>query len=162
MRIIITRSVPAIGPANLNLHGIWPLFIIPLIFFLAFAGRAGATPPNAAHSAGQERTDTLSPVVTPPATPPYLRYLPLTEQGHSLPSSPRPLGRVRLLSGPTPCSDQSCYELEITCPELAESRQATLKVGEPMNQTYKGTILFATGWIGNSFWEVWSTNAPLS
>ncbi len=65
----------------------------------------------------------------------------------------RSLGTVNVLSGPYACDSDNCYDLEVNCPTLAESGEATLKVSEPLTTTEKGTISFFTGWWGTWFWE---------
>jgi hypothetical protein len=70
-----------------------------------------------------------------------------------LPQNPRPLGTTKLISGPTPCADQNCYEIEVSCPEVAQPEQVILKVGDPTGSPSRGTILFASGWIGTFLWE---------
>jgi hypothetical protein len=62
-------------------------------------------------------------------------------------------GHVTLLSGPDDCDGEKCYQVEVSCPVIVETIRATLKVGGPSGQTKKGTILFASGWIGTYFWE---------
>ena len=42
---------------------------------------------------------------------------------------PRKLGEVEVLSGPVQCADADCYEIRVTCPEVAAPAQARLKVG---------------------------------
>jgi hypothetical protein len=71
----------------------------------------------------------------------------------------RPLGTVTLISGPTPCRGQSCYQLDVSCPELAQSEQATLMVGDPVGLLSRGTIMFMTGGGGTSFWEQFGADA---
>lgn len=75
------------------------------------------------------------------------------------PPPARPLGDVDLVSGPAPCDGQDCYQLEVGCPGLTESEQATLKVGEPAGEPSRGTILFMTGGGGRGLWERFGQDA---
>jgi hypothetical protein len=90
-------------------------------------------------------TNTLTPTITPAPT-----SLPTATPGGS-----RPLGAVTVISGPTSCDDQTCYEIEVRCPQLASPARAHLKVGAPEDSPSRGTILFLTGWTGQSYWENW-------
>jgi hypothetical protein len=76
-------------------------------------------------------------------------YMPLMQGGYS---QSRQLGVAQLLSGPVDCEEQQCYQLKVTCPNLNQSFDATLKVGDPFSDQ-RGTILFATGWTGTYFWD---------
>ena len=60
----------------------------------------------------------------------------------------RQLGQVQMLSGPTACDGQDCYQLRVSCPYLAQTDDLTLKVGEPISSTLTGTIIFASGYDG--------------
>jgi hypothetical protein len=74
-----------------------------------------------------------------------------------LSQNPRPLGTVTVLSGPTPCDGEICYDTQVSCPQLAQSATATLKIGDPQG-TLQGTILFASGWDGTYWWGGPGTN----
>lgn len=76
-------------------------------------------------------------------------YLPLVVNGEPVP--PRPLGSVGVLSGPAPCDGEICYDIQVSCPQLAQSADATLRVGDPQG-TPQGTIFFASGWDGTYWW----------
>jgi hypothetical protein len=65
---------------------------------------------------------------------------------------PRPLGKVEVLSGPTPCSGGNCYEIRVTCPEVAEPASARLKV-TAVGDSPRGTILLTTGALGTQLYE---------
>ena len=64
----------------------------------------------------------------------------------------RNLGQVVVLSTPTDCGGDSCYNLRVTCPDVLQSRDASIRVGEPTGSPFAGTILFATGWTGTYYW----------
>lgn len=64
----------------------------------------------------------------------------------------RTLGQVAVLSTPGDCGGDSCYNLRVSCPNLLQTSDASLKVSEPTGNPYAGTIVFATGWIGNWYW----------
>jgi len=72
--------------------------------------------------------------------------------------SPRPLGTLKVLSGPVPCLEQECFGIEVTCPEVAAPAQAWLKVGAPTNPS-RGTVLATTGGPGNRLYEEESPGA---
>jgi hypothetical protein len=65
---------------------------------------------------------------------------------------PRPLGKVEVLSGPAPCAGGNCYEIRVTCPEVADPARARLKVAAA-GDAPKGTILFATGGLGTQSYD---------
>lgn len=68
-------------------------------------------------------------------------------------------GAVTLLSGPTDCGGEVCYELEIACPELNQPERASLRVGLPRDEIPgRGTILLLSGWTGNFWWDLKSDN----
>lgn len=63
-------------------------------------------------------------------------------------------GHATVLSGPAACRDQTCYELEIACPELAGTEKVMLRLGRPNTGVpARGTILFFSGWTGNYWWQ---------
>src|SRR5262249_42774076 len=66
---------------------------------------------------------------------------------------PRHLGEVEVLSGPVPCADGQCYNLRVTCPEVAAAAEARLKVVAPKTPSPRGTILFTTGSQGTFLYE---------
>jgi hypothetical protein len=66
---------------------------------------------------------------------------------------PRPLGKVEVLSGPVPCADGQCYNLRVTCPEVAAAAEARLKIVAPTAASPNGTILFTTGNEGSGLYE---------
>jgi len=70
---------------------------------------------------------------------------------HSL--SARPLGELELVHGPVPCDEQSCYGIEVTCPEVSRPEQGWLKVGSPSAGPSKGTILITTGGPGTGLFD---------
>jgi hypothetical protein len=63
-------------------------------------------------------------------------------------SVPRRLGEVEVLSGPVQCADGNCYEIRVTCPEVAAPARARLKVVAPNSNPPRSTILFTTGGFG--------------
>lgn len=63
--------------------------------------------------------------------------------------SPRPLGDVKLVSGPSECDDFDCYEVEVSSPLLAETDSVLLRVGEPTASPSRGTIMFMGGGGGS-------------
>ena len=67
-------------------------------------------------------------------------------QDSEIPSS---TGVLEILTGPTACDDRSCYEVLVTCSELASAR-ANLKVAGTGN---RGTIIFTTGGLGDGLYE---------
>jgi hypothetical protein len=72
----------------------------------------------------------------------------------SAPAFSRSLGEADLVAGPTRCGKADCYEIEITCPEVAEPALATLRLRGPefSSAEDRGTIYFATGGGGGAFW----------
>src|SRR5262249_54011923 len=68
-------------------------------------------------------------------------------------ATPRELGKVDILSGPVQCGDATCYEIRITCPEVAAPARARLKVVAPSSTSPRGTILFTTGNLGTTLYE---------
>jgi len=110
-----------------------------------------AKPVLAQESAPEPYTDNID---TPLA---FQIYLPLARL-----DIPFRLGNALLQNGPLLCeipTNQFCYLLEITCPDLAQNALATLKVGNSLAQTDKGTIIFFSGYTGESYWEGRSTEA---
>jgi pimeloyl-ACP methyl ester carboxylesterase len=65
----------------------------------------------------------------------------------------RSLGKIKVLSGPTDCDGQACYQLSVSCPGVAQTEELTLKIGEPMGDPISGSVLFATGWDGTYYWD---------
>ena len=65
----------------------------------------------------------------------------------------RPLGEVKLVSGPSNCDGYNCYEVEVSSPQLVETDKALLTVGEPETTPSRGTILFMEGGNGTALWE---------
>ena len=70
---------------------------------------------------------------------------------------PRKLGTVEVLSGPAGCSGAECYEIRVTCSEVAAPARARLKVAAA-GKSPRGTILFATGGLGTASYD--STPEP--
>lgn len=71
----------------------------------------------------------------------------------------RALGQIQVLSGPAPCRQEDCYELEVRCPQVAEPERATLKVSGPSNGQVRGTIMLMTGGGGTGLWEGFGLDA---
>ena len=69
------------------------------------------------------------------------------------PPAVRPLGEVTLRSGPRPCDDEDCHQLQVRCPEVAHPASVLLKVGRPTRTPVRGTILFMTGGGGARLWD---------
>lgn len=67
-------------------------------------------------------------------------------------AAPRPLGTMAVLSGPTPCEGEECFDIQVTCPEVAAQARGRLKVGAPESSTRKGTILLTTGGLGTGLY----------
>lgn len=72
---------------------------------------------------------------------------------------PRLLGEVKVLSGPTACGEQQCFRTEVTCPEVAASAPAWLKIGAPTRGASRGTVLVTAGGAGNRLYEETSPGA---
>lgn len=66
---------------------------------------------------------------------------------------PRPTGTLEVLSGPVACDDQDCYEISVSCPEVAAPATARLKVAGAEGAADKGTIIFVTGGSGTNLYE---------
>ncbi|MCH7731817.1 MAG: hypothetical protein IIB44_04775 [Candidatus Marinimicrobia bacterium] len=71
----------------------------------------------------------------------------------------RPLGEVKLVSGPSNCDGHDCYEVEVSSPQLAEIDNALLKVGDPTTSPSRGTIMFMGGGNGTYLWGNQSEHA---
>jgi hypothetical protein len=65
--------------------------------------------------------------------------------------APLPLGEVVVLSGPEPCDGEGCWVLEVTCPEVVEAAEVTLRVGAGAGEG-RGTVLFMSGGGGTGLW----------
>ena len=63
-----------------------------------------------------------------------------------------PMGTVDVTAGPVACEGQECYDITVSCPEVAAPARARLKVG---GTAEKGTILFTTGADGTVLYEIW-------
>ena len=63
-----------------------------------------------------------------------------------------PMGTVDVTAGPVACDGQECYDITVSCPEVAAPARARLKVG---GTAEKGTILFTTGADGTVLYEIW-------
>jgi hypothetical protein len=63
----------------------------------------------------------------------------------------RPLGTVTVVSGPSPCGSEQCYEVDITCPGVAAVARATIRVGDGSGAA-RGTIVFFSGGLGTGEW----------
>ena len=48
----------------------------------------------------------------------------------------RQLGQVQMLSGPTTCDGQDCYQLRVSCPYVGQTEDLTIKVGDPISSTF--------------------------
>jgi hypothetical protein len=71
----------------------------------------------------------------------------------------RPLGEIKSVSGPSIRDGYAWYEFEVNCPQLAESENALLKVGEPSASPSRGTIMFMSGGHGTNLWGTQSEHA---
>ena len=65
---------------------------------------------------------------------------------------PRSLGEVDVLSGPLECDGQQCYEIQVTCPEVAAPARARLVVGDGEGEAERGTVLLTTGGLGTGLY----------
>ena len=74
----------------------------------------------------------------------FLIAVPAAAQVH------RPTGTVDVASGPIACDGQECYDITVSCPEVAAPAKARLKVG---GTAEKGTILFASSGFGTDLYE---------
>ena len=118
--------------------GIWTLILCASLLSLA-------KPVQAQETAPKPYSDKINIPIA------FQIYLPLARL-----DIPFRTGSALLQNGPTVCdipTNQFCYLLEITCPDLAQNALATLKVGNSLAQTDKGTIIFFSGYTGESFWE---------
>ncbi len=74
---------------------------------------------------------------------------------------PLPLGQVFVLAPAYPCGvDAVCYDLEVTCPNVAAPANATLRVGSDSLAPNRGSILLTTGGKGTLFWGDEYAEAP--
>jgi len=66
----------------------------------------------------------------------------------------RALGQVTVISGPTACNGETCYELQVACPQVPEPERLLLRVVNPSNQVpARGTIMFMSGGGGTGAWD---------
>ncbi len=66
----------------------------------------------------------------------------------------RALGQVTVISGPTACNGETCYELEVVCSQVTESECLMLRVVNPSTQVpSRGTIMFMSGGGGTGAWD---------
>lgn len=68
-------------------------------------------------------------------------------------SPPRSTGDVQVVSGPTDCGGQSCYEVRITCPEVALPARAILQVAPAREAADNRIVVFTTGGLGRDLYE---------
>ena len=68
-------------------------------------------------------------------------------------ATPRRLGEVEVLSGPAPCDGGDCYDIQVTCPEVAAAARARLKIVAAGGTSPRGTILFTFGNFGDQLYE---------
>jgi hypothetical protein len=68
-------------------------------------------------------------------------------------AAPRPLGELEMLAGPIQCEGGECYDIRVTCPEVAAPARGRLKVGAAGGKSPRGTILFTTGNLGAAWYE---------
>lgn len=73
----------------------------------------------------------------------------------------RPTGSLEIVSGPTECAGQTCYEVRVTCPEVASPARALVKVASPEGMGERGTILFTTGGAGMTLYEATGRGAEI-
>ena len=73
-------------------------------------------------------------------------------------AGPSALGRATVLAGPAACAGQTCYTLDVACPEVVEDVRVELRVGDPVT-TERGTILFTTGGGGGGLWKRFGPDA---
>ncbi len=66
----------------------------------------------------------------------------------------RALGQVTVVSGPTDCNGENCYELDIACSELRESNRLSVRAGNASAAVpARGTIIFLSGARGTNPWD---------
>jgi hypothetical protein len=65
---------------------------------------------------------------------------------------PRQLAKLEVVSGPSECTGGRCYEIQVTCPDIAAPARARLKVAGA-GKAPKGTILFTSGGLGTEWYE---------
>jgi hypothetical protein len=65
---------------------------------------------------------------------------------------PMTLGTLEA-SPPSMCGGESCYEVIVTCPNVAAPARANIKVGRAAGNTSRGTILFMTGVTGTQLYD---------
>ncbi len=66
---------------------------------------------------------------------------------------PLPLGQVLVLGPASLCGvDTFCYDLEVTCPNVAAPADAALRVGTDSLVPNRGSILLTTGGTGTGYW----------
>jgi len=66
----------------------------------------------------------------------------------------RALGQVTVISGPTACGAETCYELDVACSGLQELNRLMLKIGNASaNVSARGTIMFFSGARGTNPWD---------
>jgi hypothetical protein len=70
----------------------------------------------------------------------------------AFPQAARAVGKVEVLSGPVRCADSRCYEIRVTCPQVAAPARARLKVAGAGTSS-RGTILFTSGGLGTEWYE---------
>lgn len=116
---------------------------MPRILGVIFASTIQADSSRPIQNVFPLKTELLASSFDNPITSTIQMYLPIVSVP---PPVPRPMGTVNLLTGPVQCDDQDCYDVAVKCIELTLSITNTLKVGEPISLTLKGTILFVTDW----------------
>jgi len=131
-----------------------------------FLDGCGAPPSPVTATPSAHPQATLTPTPTRTATftaaataTPSATATPTASATPSATAAPgRALGTAALITGPSPCDGQSCYNLEVSCDQLRNRVDVLLKVGNP-TAPVRGTIVFATGWTGAFLWETWSADA---
>lgn len=73
----------------------------------------------------------------------------------------KPTGHLEIVSGPAECAGSTCYEVRVTCPEVASSARAVVKVTSPEGAVERGTILFTTGGPGTTLFEETGRSAEI-
>lgn len=77
-----------------------------------------------------------------------------TKAASNSPALIRPLGQPTVISGPTACSGETCYEINITCPEVREPIRLSVRAGNSGGTVpERGTIIFFSGARGTNPWD---------
>lgn len=126
------------------------------VLLLLFIGKGLAAPTNIAQPPGTSLKNILQGEQVISQT--ELVFLPLIAK----PYFQKALGSVTML-GPTACTGATagnCYSISVTCPNITNNINATIKVGSPLISTTIGTVMFFSGFYGSYYWDITSANTP--